>query len=75
MKAGVLFALAALFPAAAGTGPAPRTIIAKLCSSGGAAQTVTIPLDRSLPGSGGENAPCCAKGCHAGGSRKRFRAQ
>ncbi|MCB2079220.1 MAG: hypothetical protein KDE55_16185 [Novosphingobium sp.] len=42
-----------------------------LCNGG----SVSIPMGPSSP-PGGENAPCCAKGCHTGQSRKRLdRAQ
>jgi len=64
-----LFALVALTPAALGSSAAPRAaeIALALCNGG----SITIPTGggESVPG---ENAPCCAKACHATCSRKRM---
>lgn len=63
-----ILALAALLPAA--LNPAlldgGGSLAASLCGSGA---TISIPL-RSAPPDPQGNA-CCAKGCHAGESRKR----
>ena len=68
-----LFALAALAPAALGSGPVtgPGALTLSLCDGG----SITLPFggDQDAPGDDGDG---CAKGCHAGCSRKRIdRAQ
>lgn len=64
-----LLAFAALVPAMTGPNAAERqdAVRVALCAGG----SVSIPLDGS-PAPGERNAPCCAKGCHAGQSRKRL---
>jgi hypothetical protein len=69
MKAVVApLALLAMAPAMLGSAALAqaRTMTVALCGGG----TASIPLNGSVP-AGGENAPCCAKGCHSGSSRKR----
>lgn len=67
MRALACFALAALLPAALGTGPASaRTVAVALCSDG-QARTVEVPFEQ--PG----KAPryCPDKACHGGAPRKQ----
>jgi hypothetical protein len=67
-----LFALAALLPAALNTSPAAGAgrLLVPLCTGDGVVRQVSVPLGPiKLPG--GDMPGCCAKGCHAGGSRKR----
>ncbi len=67
-----LLGLAALLPAALNAGPvAARAILVQLCSGSGEARLVAMPLGNGAPQPGDGAAPCCAKGCHTGGSRKR----
>ena len=53
-------------PARAGQGG----ILVPVCSGADLGRTVTIPLRPVLPPDQGGKG-CCAKGCHAGSSRKR----
>lgn len=75
MKLVSLFGLIAMVPAAlnASTPSSSRTITFLLCRGNGVAETVTMPVrgPAPLPGHGEDGGACCAKGCHAGGSRKR----
>jgi hypothetical protein len=67
-----LFALAALIPAAFNPASAAlgRSMLTPICTGDGAVHMVRTPLDApKLPGS--DPMGCCAKGCHASGSRKR----
>ncbi len=62
-------AVLAMVPAMIGPLPAARagSLTVALCGGG----AVSIPLETPpMPGSG--SAPCCAKGCHNPGSRKRL---
>lgn len=62
-----LFGLAALIPAAFAPTPlAARGMTMLICSGDGVVRSVEIPLPE-----GPEPAPCCVKGCHSGGSRKK----
>lgn len=65
-----LFGIVALLPAALAITPASASPVLHLaiCSGTDAARTIDIPLP-GKPGGNGE--PCCLKGCHAGGNRKR----
>jgi hypothetical protein len=46
------------------------TVGIALCSADGSSRTVQVPVGPAkLPGEGKDD--CCAKGCHAAGSRKR----
>jgi hypothetical protein len=66
-----LFGIVALLPAALLPGMAQaRMLSVRLCSGAGVGQTVSIPIAPGEPSRGGGD-PCCVKGCHAGGSRKR----
>ena len=69
MNAKSLFGLVALLPAAFGpvTGLA-SPLVAFLCSGDGHSRSITLPLKPALPGN---SDLCCAKGCHAGSSKKR----
>ena len=72
MKAKALFGLIALLPAAFGPiSASANALVAALCTGDGHSRSITIPLKPTLPGS---NDMCCAKGCHAGGSRRRTAA-
>jgi hypothetical protein len=66
----LLFAAAALIPAMTGTpGDAGaeqvRMFTLALCAGG----SMMLPLGNQQPAPA--TAPCCAKGCHAGGRRRR----
>jgi hypothetical protein len=72
MKRSALFALLALVPAAVRAAvPLPAgALTVALCTGDGSARTITLPAGPADPlRPAGEG--CCAKGCHAGGSRKR----
>jgi len=67
-----LTGLLALFPAALGSSAASATVALSvpLCVGGGAGATMLIPVAPSpLPA---PDNPCCQKGCHAAGQRKRL---
>ena len=67
----VPFVALALIPAMSGSlVAADRTAVTLALCGGGAVSVPTGPVQ--VPG--GENAPCCAKGCHSGPSRKRHAA-
>jgi hypothetical protein len=65
-----IFAAAALLPAVTGAPPAapePDALVAVvLCSGGSMAMGLAGGRDRTPA-----TAPCCAKGCHSKGSRRR----
>lgn len=67
----VLFALAALVPAALAPSPAmaSASLSVVLCNGQADAPVLRIPLRRAPLR--GDDGGCCAKGCHAGCSRKR----
>lgn len=66
-----LFCTLALLPAMIGPLEAEaRVLAAPLCNGG----TVTIPAAPAGP-PGPQQGPCCAKGCHAGSSRKRTHSE
>ena len=75
MKLVSLFGLIAMIPAAlnASVPASSGSITILLCRGNGVAETVTMPLRGSapVPGHGDDGGGCCAKGCHAGSSRKR----
>ena len=63
-----LFGTLTLLPAMIGPLEAEaRGLMAPLCNGG----TVSIPTLPDGP-AGPQQGPCCAKGCHAGSSRKRL---
>lgn len=63
-----LFGALALLPAMIGPLEAEaRVLAAPLCNGG----TVSLPTAPEGPPSPSQG-PCCAKGCHAGSSRKRL---
>lgn len=71
MKSRAMLALVALLPAALFVPPAgAATIGMALCTGDGQVHTVRVPVGPEQP-PGNEQGPCCAKGCHAGSSRKR----
>ncbi len=68
----VHFALTALVPAALNiSAPAAgASLLVPVCTGDGLVHMVQVPVDgQQAPGS--SNGACCAKGCHAGSSRKR----
>jgi hypothetical protein len=72
MKLVHLFALVSLVPAALNASPASGhgRLQVPLCTGDGVARVVSLPIGpQDLPGT--EKPGCCAKGCHAGGTRKR----
>lgn len=71
MKHAASFGLIALLPAILNPVPASASVLQmQICSGDGQTRVLTIPLGpRTPPGEG--DSPCCVKGCHAGGSRKR----
>jgi len=70
-RRSMLFAIAALAPAALAPSPAlaANTLSIALCNGQANAAVLRIPLHRSPLRAGDD--PCCIKGCHAGCSRKR----
>ena len=59
----------ALLPAMIGPLEAEaRMLVAPLCDGG----VVSIPVGQGDAPPGPPQGPCCAKGCHAGASRKRL---
>ena len=67
-----LFALLAILPAALHAGPALAgdSLLVPICTGDGQTRLVAIPKGGERPSKGGEGRDC-AKGCHAGSSRKR----
>lgn len=65
-RASALFALAAILPASLGAAVPARThsVATVLCSG----RTVELPVPSREPV---PDAPCCAKACHTGSTRKR----
>lgn len=62
-----LFGLAALVPAAFAPTPlAAKGMTMLICSGDGVVRSIELPLP-----SNSEPAPCCVKGCHSGGTRKK----
>lgn len=70
------FGLVALIPAALNVSAAASaaTLTMPLCTGDGQVRLVEVPLEQA-PGPGKNQGPCCAKGCHAGGSRKKAAKQ
>ena len=65
MNRPLSLAVMALLPLAIGPLPAQaRSITAQICGGG----TIEIPIERDPQ----PQAPCTAKGCHAGSCRKKF---
>ncbi len=68
----VHFAMTALLPAALNiSAPAAgASLLVPVCTGDGLVRMVQVPVDgQQAPGN--SNGMCCAKGCHAGSSRKR----
>ena len=71
MKAGSIFALIAIMPVALAVGPvAAGTLRVPICTGDATGRTLYVPVPGKLPR--GQDDPCCVKGCHAGGNRKRI---
>ena len=71
MKRAARFSLIALLPAILSPATASANVsLMQICSGDGKPRTLAIPLGPRVPPGGGDS-PCCVKGCHAGGSRKR----
>ena len=72
MRIVPLFALIAITPAALATSPAAATqvLAVSICNGDGVTRTVSLPVPHK-PSRNGDD-PCCMKGCHAGGNRKRI---
>ncbi len=70
-RLAAIFALVALLPAGVNAAAVPRSgvLAVLICTGDGSVRTASIPAGPDAPGGGG--VPCCAKGCHTGGSRKR----
>lgn len=66
---GIVALIPAMFNLTVVTGG--NTISMQICTGDGQVHTVQVPVGGS--GSGGQDGKglCCAKGCHAGNSRKR----
>ena len=64
--------IAALFPAAFNVAPAAAAsvLMVPVCMGDGRVHLMSLPGDGPPP-PGKDGAVCCAKACHAGGSRKR----
>ena len=71
MKFAARFGLIALLPAILSPATASASVLQmQICSGDGQTRILTIPLaPRTPPGEG--DSPCCVKGCHTDGSRKR----
>ncbi len=72
MKLIHLFGIVAMVPAALNAAPASARsrLFAPLCTGDGLTRTISVPVGpQDIPGR--EQPGCCAKGCHAGGERKR----
>lgn len=67
-SATILLAAVSLLPAITGPVVAERGSEAMVALCGGG--TISIPLG-GAPAPGEGSAPCCAKGCHSGQSRKK----
>ncbi len=67
---GIIALIPAMFNLTVVTGGG--TIAMQVCTGDGQVHTVQVPVGGS-GGSGGQDGKglCCAKGCHAGNSRKR----
>jgi hypothetical protein len=71
MKLAARFGLIALVPTILSPATASANVLQmQICTGDGRTRTLTIPLpSRAPPGEG--DSPCCVKGCHTSGSRKR----
>lgn len=66
------FALVAMIPASLNaTVPTSATMTLLLCTGAGPGGTVTVPVNQNTPFQR-DTQTCCAKGCHAGSSRKKL---
>ena len=71
MKLAARFGLIALLPAILSPATATASVLQmQICSGDGQTRVLPIPVGPRVPPGGGDS-PCCVKGCHAGGSRKR----
>ncbi len=82
MRPVSLFGLLAMLPAALGTAPAAASLQMPICTGDGQVHVITVAVSPGKPaGPAGPASPadpagkdqngCCAKGCHAGSSRKK----
>ena len=71
MMLAVRLGLIALLPAILSPATASANMLQmQICGGDGQTRTLAIPLAPRVPPGEGDS-PCCVKGCHAGGSRKR----
>jgi hypothetical protein len=71
MKRAARFGLIALLPAIMSPATASANMPQmQICSGDGQTRVLSIPLAPRVP-PGESDSPCCVKGCHSGGSRKR----
>jgi hypothetical protein len=71
MRLAARFALIALLPATLSPAAVSANVLQmQICSGDGQTRVLAIPLGPRVPPGEGDS-PCCVKGCHAGGSRKR----
>ena len=72
MKLASIFALVAITPVALAVSPVPAAAALRLplCSGNQLGRTIDIPIPARQHK--GQDDPCCVKGCHAGGNRKRI---
>ncbi|PLK24361.1 hypothetical protein [Novosphingobium sp. TH158] len=70
-QAFAIFALVALGPAAFSTGPAAASagLVVPICAGANSQRTIELPIPGGPARS--QESPCCAKGCHSSGSRKK----
>ncbi len=71
---GAQFGIVALIPAMFNLTvvTSGETIAMQICTGDGQVHTVQVPVGGSGSGKGDGQGLCCAKGCHAGNSRKRI---
>ena len=71
MKLAARFGLIALLPAISSPAIASANMLqVQVCSGDGQTRTLAIPQAPRVPPGEGDS-PCCVKGCHTDGSRKR----
>lgn len=74
MKPAAFFGLVALLPMALATSPAQAgTMTLMICTGNGPARSIEVPLPGKPLRQGDE--PCCMKGCHSAGNRKKAQRQ
>jgi hypothetical protein len=71
MRQAARFGLIALLPAILSPATVSANVLQmQICTGDGQTRVLAIPLTPSAPPGEGDS-PCCVKGCHASGSRKR----